>query len=615
MKAEQLSYNDMAMSASGCILSHEAKAALRKQHGYCVTCPGVPILLVDIQRSRMNPLWSSKKPRTVEGESFEGKCLRCDPVLARNKSSSSAFLAPPTHSKTMSSRSLLASCHSNNSSKTSFNALNSSNHSDGSKSARHPSPSSSASVDMTRLAANGSDASKTTIDGLITATVTRVPSERAAWCATSRGSDKPPTCGPRRVDYSTSLGCVAPSPTRSPPSRTRSESSPLTSSTTTTSLLGRPKTAVSSFDIPSGTQETMMSTVRDFDSLEESKTEEKDFFEDSMISMMHASIASLDLAPSQPIRHVSGQSDEAPVDVERIVADLKALVDGMKTDDSLFEVLVEILISSMDMHQSLEPVQHYCLEIMADVFKDAVMESPVPVSKIVRAMESLLSSVNVQTAGCGVIRVLAENNANLAVLVQSGACRCITKALSRHIGEDSFVGEAVGVLRMISLNSDARISLQCLETSKHVAQAMRCNASSAQIQRDGSAFLSNLSIDPEKRSVADVSADILEAILGALESHMDGQQVVASACFALKNLSFSEPNLRTLSKIPGAFGLLENAVSAEGGDDAYDVLEKMQVIRAEDESLEMQVNESVLALVDARKEDDSVVTDVSLPCC
>ena len=79
IEPHELSYGEVTVLSSGGIISKQMKLDLRKQLGYCLTCSHIPVLLVDIRRSRINPLWISKKPRTADGECIEGRCLRCSP--------------------------------------------------------------------------------------------------------------------------------------------------------------------------------------------------------------------------------------------------------------------------------------------------------------------------------------------------------------------------------------------------------------------------------------------------------------------------------------------------------------------------------------------------------
>ena len=77
LDATKLSYNEMTVDPSGSIMSREVKLEWRQKLGYCISCTERPVLLFTFKRSRMNPLWKTKEPRSVPGECENGVCLRC----------------------------------------------------------------------------------------------------------------------------------------------------------------------------------------------------------------------------------------------------------------------------------------------------------------------------------------------------------------------------------------------------------------------------------------------------------------------------------------------------------------------------------------------------------
>lgn len=58
-------------------MSRQFKMEWRQKLGYCTTCDERPVLLFNIKRHRLNPLWQNKQARTVAGECDKGVCLRC----------------------------------------------------------------------------------------------------------------------------------------------------------------------------------------------------------------------------------------------------------------------------------------------------------------------------------------------------------------------------------------------------------------------------------------------------------------------------------------------------------------------------------------------------------
>ena len=93
LDAVKLSYNEMTVDPSGSIMSREVKLEWRQKLGYCTTCTERPNLLFTFKRSRMNPLWKIKEPRSVPGECDKGVCLRCQKEKEQLEQQQRALLA------------------------------------------------------------------------------------------------------------------------------------------------------------------------------------------------------------------------------------------------------------------------------------------------------------------------------------------------------------------------------------------------------------------------------------------------------------------------------------------------------------------------------------------
>jgi hypothetical protein len=283
-------------------------------------------------------------------------------------------------------------------------------------------------------------------------------------------------------------------------------------------------------------------------------------------------------------------------DWAKALDELKILVQAMSGDENL-GILTEILISSMSLHRSCEALQAYVLQIMAGAFDNSVIESEVLMTKILQAMKDFSSSLEVQAAGCAVLHSLGRQACNGPLMARTGACQALIAALTRHIGDERLVSGPVATLRMLSVVQEAQAWLEGSGSATQVASAMQCHPSIANLQRDGCALLSNIAVNPEHRTVAEVSVDVVETITEALRTHGPSDPTVAaSACFALKNLSYQVSNLKVLAKIPDAVELVAKAASVGGSDDAYAVLEKLQLVLAEEQSLREQATASVSSM-------------------
>jgi hypothetical protein len=115
-------------------------------------------------------------------------------------------------------------------------------------------------------------------------------------------------------------------------------------------------------------------------------------------------------------------------------------------------------------------------------------------------------------------------------------------------------------------------------------------------------------VDSEKQSVMAVGQQVLDAVVDALKTHPDDEATVGGACFALKNFTFEQSNIRALCKMDGIFGLL--LAQSERYEDGAIVLERLQLSTAEDASLEDSAVDSLNAIVVSQSEEPKIIEDV-----
>lgn len=77
---DSLAYGHMRIRKDGSVMTETDIRELRQRQGFCVTCPGDPVKLYDVKRSKINPLYQKKEPIQVSNQSVNGICLKCNPV-------------------------------------------------------------------------------------------------------------------------------------------------------------------------------------------------------------------------------------------------------------------------------------------------------------------------------------------------------------------------------------------------------------------------------------------------------------------------------------------------------------------------------------------------------
>jgi hypothetical protein len=586
MDPSTLSYSDMTVDSNGSLVSKDAKALHRSKLGYCTTCPGVPVLLFDIKRSKLNPLWSSKQPRTVDGKVLDGCCLRC----AKENDSSRGSLVD-SRGSLMSSRSLeitkeitdmrpesLSRRPSEDSSVVSQRSCTSATSDRGSvvsmpsnETSRRAPPSRSYSEQIPRRDSNNLNGPATNRSLRIAPSrripVSRVPSTRQLRrknSATSDGGDESIASTSQRSIPRLDFGDATPG--ISGTSLHRDDS--IGSSASFVSVLG---TVDDTTDVPS---ESVLGQDATQPSLVPSSLS-------SDASTSTGTGSSIDqecnTAPEDTSFHEEEKEEE---EEQEVVEHLQLLVSDLQ-DAECYDVMAEVIVNAMKTSESMEDVQVYCLKAISASCKKSsqscgsAMAASHAHTVILQAMKSHTASLQVQEEGCIAISALCLDEPTRLLLVRDGACLRLVNVISSHVGDFTLVASALAGLRILSHETEARSVLQQQKASEQITQAMQCHASSAAIVGDGCALLSNLAINVEQKKVSVVGEEIITVVVDAVRNHRGNGHVLSSACFALKNFTYEETNLRSLARMTGILDTLQHA----GGSckEARLVFEKVQM--------------------------------------
>ena len=313
------------------------------------------------------------------------------------------------------------------------------------------------------------------------------------------------------------------------------------------------------------------------------------------------------VSPIPPSPSLTGESsdlsrpsidDEGQKDYDLIVCELEMSIDDMPLSENQ-ESIVNILVDAMHTYTYSETIQVYCLGKIwnlcksDEVFKVCFASTNVPEVVLV-AMKDHLYSPLVQQRGCGAIWALATIQENRIEHVPSGAPARIMDAIIEYGDNVDVVRAAIGALRTILTKEQERSAPVMFDAAQRVSEVMDIHRMEATIQRDGCACLSNLATDTDERRASVVTRKELDVVVHAIGAHIDEPSVVAAASLALKNYTSDERNLRILRQCRDLISLLHSALETGGyNQDASDVLERLEVTQAEDESLEEHVHRSL----------------------
>eukprot|EP00980_Cylindrotheca_fusiformis_P024167 scaffold11589_cov117-Cylindrotheca_fusiformis.AAC.1 len=296
-------------------------------------------------------------------------------------------------------------------------------------------------------------------------------------------------------------------------------------------------------------------------------------------------------------------------DVDMIISELDSLVSALLQTEGSGEILAQSLLGAMREHKSKETVLAFCLRTIWESCKGnadngrQIMNLGGP-EDIISTLKKFRDSHTIQEVGSGAVWALSIHAANRPKFIQLGACSVIMAAIEKYIDKEDVLRPAVGAVRTLSPEREARDLLKVAEGSKYVALAMMAHPTSVSIQRDGCAFLSNSAVDIENQFVHVVPESELEAVVQAMENHMNEVSVMAGACFAIKNYTFEETNCRRLGRIKNFDSLIQYAAGLEASpdcmQDAHDIIESMQLAKSFDASIEDESYMSIVSKVESQ---------------
>merc|ERR1740124_637929 len=296
------------------------------------------------------------------------------------------------------------------------------------------------------------------------------------------------------------------------------------------------------------------------------------------------------------------QEDIRHSETDTLIKDLSGLGDT--------NLVTEILVRHMEDNKDSARWQEYCFGKIWDLCKDRdeyktsfiSMRAP---EHIISAMQIYSNNAIIQEQACGALWALCTNKENRMIVIRAGATPCIIRALMNHIDVLDLVCTAMGCLRTISPETEARKIINEMSGTNYFCKAMTTHPLVPGIQRDACNCLSNCAVNLDNNEVALITDCEIEAISNAMVTHEDEPSVMSGACFVLKNFSFKEHNIRYIRLVDGMVETLEKVSQycedTRARRDASIILERIVSTKMDDDVLEDQVLMSISQIM---SEDD-----------
>lgn len=655
-----LVYHEINMDQNGNVLSRDQIKEERFKRGYCLECTGVPVQLYRTTRNRLVPVFQTKVPMSDPGRCHAGKCLVCHPELdpnprrrknglgrrqhgprSRNVHSSKGMHGPNSPSGAHGQQ---QHHHQNNHHHQGNSHPNNHHHQSNSHLSNHHNNQSNSHLTNHHHHQEVAPPVPPLHADVVVVDPPASPKQplpdyrrdQRLQRHTPRGGRRlhddeggappPPRLGQStsNSNVSTSLASRPRRPQFQPPAPLqgpvldRPEPPPRNHSQNTSNLVGF------QIEFDNKSSSSASTDISDVDRVEEvifnnyERASRRRLVRESSVANLSAgrrqSLPSIPAQPREVTVESSGRPPEppqesTPVDHDKILANLESLLkDVSGAADASSDFATDLVVHQMRSYPNVLEVQVFCISQLwdqarlGDKFRASIVSSTAP-DDILAAMRNFISSWRLQEVACGTLWGLSTKQEHRPILAKAGAAPRVVRALVQHMEVEDVVLRALGTLRTLSSEMEVRQDLVALEAPQQVAKAMKLHRNNPAVQRDGCAFLSNSAVDVERQQVALATEGEVEAIIKAMAAHKNDPSVLTGATFALKNYSFMDRNVRTISACENAVSLLEytmnNCTDSNGRDDAVVVLERIQTCFADDENLEDTVYQSMMDQVHA----------------
>jgi len=629
MLGNNLSYLELNLAKDGTVLTRDEIREERIRKGYCTECRGVPVRLFHVKKSKFNPLWKTKIPCSDPGKSQNGKCILCNPELKvitakvravsifpfrpnrSKKHTKSAKIAAtvPTEEDLVSSRNRNVSAISNpvnsESNDTDHTRIHNETNIDGSEQEQKQKEETiddalpgiateiQNEINMNESEQEEQEEKEEDVDDALPGIATKTHNEinmnkREQEEKEEDVDDAMPDYIEMNFDRKRKISTKRP---------LRQLSSAMLDYNSPRSIEAKGNDVT----LDENTSCIRQSTVL-LDS-QQNSLEESPGTLDSILDQKQVLQNSL-----QPLQDEEVITSDTPENPDAMINEIESLIKDIDVAGDC-DFVVDIIIDFMKDNRNCVSIQNFCLLKFSalcsanDNYKKSMVSTSAP-DDILLCMKTHLKEATTQQYGCEAIWSCCNDKQgrdirhNILILVRAGVVARIIKGIMEHIDEKDVVKSGLGCLRSLTIQYEAREAFVMLSGVEPICRAMNYHTNVAVIQRDGCALLSNSAVDMEKQQVSLASKCELKVVINALASHGDNASVVEGACFALKNYTYDERNVRSLKELDDSIQILEDFYQQSKDSKVSDiisvVLDRVSHLKETDESLESHLVDTTL---------------------
>jgi hypothetical protein len=244
------------------------------------------------------------------------------------------------------------------------------------------------------------------------------------------------------------------------------------------------------------------------------------------------------------------------------------------------------MINAVQLHMENPEVQSAVIDVLStccgqdEYFKRIVLSDPKCIGLIVQSMNLHLGSAELQKSGCSLIWVLSGFENSKEIIGMQGGISAIVNAMLAHSDHASVQKEGLTAVKNLATASCNKPLIASALGEDAVLYALWIHLRDPQVVSGAFSALNNIAVDSETRQVGPMKEEVMQVVLIAMKRFSEDELVQKNACFLLKSCSYSDFNLKLMTRsseklIPLLFHAAE-AFPQTCGDRAMGVVRKIE---------------------------------------
>jgi hypothetical protein len=263
-------------------------------------------------------------------------------------------------------------------------------------------------------------------------------------------------------------------------------------------------------------------------------------------------------------------------------------------ENILYKTTVQLdktLIQTLQLHMENPEVQSTVMDVLStccrqdEYFKTIAVSDRNCIGSIIQSMNLHLGSAELQKSGCSLIWVISGFANSKETIGLQGGISAIVNGMLAHSDSTAIQKAGSAALKNLATLPCNKPLIAFVSGEDAVLYALLIHVRDPQVVSGALSALNNIAVDSETGNVSPMKEAVLQVVVIAMKLFSDVEVVQKNACFLLKSCSYSDFNLKLMTRsseklIPLLFHAAES-FSQACGDRAMSVMSKMEKYKME----------------------------------